>query len=294
MNHYSLPGRCRLRRSAWLVACCVAMLCMDGCRKQETTEPPLVCYVGGTMRPAMEKLAKTYTERTGRRIEIDYAGSGELLVRIQNEKRGDLYVCHDPFLDILMQKKLGRKGWTVAVLTPVIVVQKGNDKNIRHLRDLVRKDVRVILTDYKYSTIGNMLPKIFEKAQVDFEQVKEHVQKTVKSGGQAANDVMIGRFDAAIVWNAVAHLRRDGLDIVPIEQRYLPQPGVEADAVTSATGKVWDVGRIRVTIATLRCSKMPDEAEAFASFVAGPEGAAVFRSMGFTAAPAEPATAVTP
>ena len=294
MNHHLSRCCCGLLRSAQLAVCAVVLLCVCGCRKQQASESPLVCYVGGTMRPAMEKLAKTYTERTGRRIEIDYAGSGELLARIQNEKRGDLYVCHDPFLDILMQKKLGRKGRTVAVLTPVIVVQKGNPKNIRRLSDLVRPDVRVILTDYKYSTLGNMLAKIFEKAQMDFERVKQHVRKTVKSGGQAANDVKIGGFDAAIVWNAVAHLRRDGLDIVPISPEHLPQPGAEADAITSATGKTWDVSRILVTIATLRCSKMPDEAEAFASFVAGSEGAAVFRSMGFTPAPAEPATAPTP
>ncbi len=40
----------------------------------------LLCYVGGTMRPAMEEIAKKYKEKTGKEVVIDYAGSGELLI----------------------------------------------------------------------------------------------------------------------------------------------------------------------------------------------------------------------
>ncbi|MEA2012870.1 MAG: substrate-binding domain-containing protein, partial [Verrucomicrobiota bacterium] len=99
-------------------------------------EKPLICHIGGTMRPVVAKLAKLYEKKTGQRIEINAAGSGELLAYIENQQHGDLYVCHDPFLDILMKKfHMGVDGWLMAELTPVIVVQKGNPKNIKGIMD---------------------------------------------------------------------------------------------------------------------------------------------------------------
>ncbi|MFW6062121.1 MAG: substrate-binding domain-containing protein, partial [Planctomycetota bacterium] len=241
-------------------------------------------YVGGTMRPAMEELARRYTKKTGRAVEIDYAGSGELLARIEEQQTGDLYVCHDPFLDILMDRELGRDGWTVAALTPVIVVPDGNPKGIQGLRDLRQPGLSLVLTDYRYSTLGHMLPTIFRRAEMDFEALKtENVRKTIKSGGQAANDVAIERHDAALVWNAVAHLREDRLDAVEIPPAHLPRP--EVDAISSASGKKWDMSTVRVTIATLGCSDQPAKAKDFAEFVAGADGAEVFEEYGFTIVP---------
>ena len=57
---------------------------------------PLICHVGGTMRPVITELAKIYEEKTGQPVEINSAGSGELLAHIELHKRGDVYVSHDP------------------------------------------------------------------------------------------------------------------------------------------------------------------------------------------------------
>ena len=80
----------------------------------------------------------------------------------------------DPFIDILMQKwKLGVDGWLLAELTPVIVVQKGNPKKVHDIKDLTREDVRLILTDYKLSSLGRMMSTIFGKADIDFEDLNK-------------------------------------------------------------------------------------------------------------------------
>ena len=254
-----------------------------GCRQAVETPaaPPLLIHVGGTMRPVFQELAKRYVAAGGDPVEINAAGSGELLARIENAKEGDLYVCHDPFLDSLMIRGLGVDGWTVAQVTPTILVAKGNPKGVRSLAYLARPDVSVVLTDPDYSTLGHMLPAMFQRAGVDLAALQARPTfRTFREGGQAANVVKAGEADATIVWNAVAHLRRDELDAVAIPADHLPRPDV--DAITSATNRRYDIGRIRVTIATLNCSRRPDAARAFAEFAASPEASSVFAQFGFT------------
>lgn len=250
-----------------------------------SADRPLICHIGGTMRPVITELAKKYEEQTGQPVEINSAGSGELLAHIELHKRGDVYVSHDPFLDILMQKfRLGVDGWLLAELTPVIAVKKGNPKNIQSLKDLTRGDVELILTDYKGSSLGRMLGTIFSKAGIDFDKLNETKKiHTNRSGGYAANFVMTGNADATMVWDAVAHLRSDKLDIIRIDS-HLPIPYV--DAVTSATGITYKLTPMRVTAATLTCSKMQAASKKFLEYLASKEATKTFKEFGFTTYPA--------
>lgn len=277
-------------RTTVMTRCGVAVVCAmcalpAACRKHDTHQPePLLCHVGGTMRPVMRKLAAMYEQQTGQKVMINSAGSGELLAHIESHKQGDVYVCHDPFLDALMMRGLGAEGWSVAELTPVIVVQKPNPKGIHGLADLTRPDVELFLTDYRKSSLGRMLKTIFGKAGIDFDRLSRQKRiGTHRKGSHAANMVRMRNADAAICWNAVAHLQQDALDVVPIPQEHLPTPHV--DTVTSATGKAYDLMPMRVTVATLNCSGQPGAASRFAKFVASERGVQVFRSFGFSVAP---------
>jgi len=231
------------------------------------------------MRPVFEKLAEIYEAETGQAIEINSAGSGELLANITLQAEGDLYISHDPFLDIIMSKELAVDGWTIGEIYPVIIVQKGNPKNIRSLNDLARSDVQLALTDYKLSTLGRMLPTIFGNAKIDLAALTE--QKNIiihRSGSYVANLVVMQNADAALVWEAVAALRRDTLDAIPIT-KHLPVPYV--DAITSATGKSYKLTPVRVTICSLKCSDQPTEAGKFMQFVTSTQARDVLESYGF-------------
>ena len=261
----------------FFVAMVCAMFCavLAGCG-----DDALLVHVGGTMRPVMQHLAKLYEQETGQKIEINNAGSGELLATIEGQKEGDLYVCHDPFLDILMQKKLGVDGWTVAELTPVIAVWKGNPKAITGVADLAKPDVDLFLTDYQRSTLGRMLGTIFGKAGVDLAKLNREKQiNTHKSGGHAANMVVTKNADATIVWRAVWHLRRGDLDKVEIPAHV---PIDYVDTITSATKKVWPLMPVRVTVATLKCADKPKAAAKFADFLVSERAQKIFEDWGFT------------
>jgi molybdate transport system substrate-binding protein len=252
---------------------------LAGCGGGGSGEPaPLYCYVGGTMRPAMEELARIYQEETGRRVELDYGDSGAAIIKAETTGRGDLTVVHDPFHGAFEHKGLSADAWVVATLQPVIAVAKGNPKSITGLKDLARPGLRLILTDAMYSTAGHVNTVMFRRAGIEAEVAKNVVAGT-RMGGEAANAVVLGTADATIVWNAVAFLRRDKLDAIPIEAAYRPDPGV--DATTSATFGPINLAQIRVTIDVLKSSKQADAARAFAQFAASPRAAEVWRKLGF-------------
>ena len=261
----------------WL--CAAACALVIGCGKPQAAAPgPLYCYVGGTMRPVMEALASRYEQQIGQKIELDYGDSGSNIIKVETTSRGDLYVAHDPFHGSLVRKALTREGWCVATLTPVIVVPKGNPGNIEGLKDLARPGLRVILTDREYSTLGHVCGVMLKKAGIE-DEIEKRVVTRPRMGGEAANAIIVGHADAAIVWNAVAYLRREKLDTIPIEPAYRPVPNV--DAVTTATFGLIDMGTVRVTIDVLKCSKQPEAARAFAEFVASSAEQKAWQDLGF-------------
>ncbi|MEW6041353.1 MAG: extracellular solute-binding protein, partial [Elusimicrobiota bacterium] len=234
-----------------------------------------------TMRPVMEELAKTYEQKTRQKILLDHAESGQQLIKIEQTEKGDLYVAHDPFLAGLTNKGLCEQAWVTAYLHPVIVVSKGNPKNIHGLRDLGKTGIRVILPHQIYSTIGHAVPRMTEKAGIK-QAIEKNIISRTRGGGEAANAVIIGTADAAIVWDAVAYLRRDNLDLIPIEQEYQLKSGI--DAVTTSTYGYIDMGLIRVTIATLKHSKNLKAATSFAEFVQSKENKEIWKKFGYTPA----------
>jgi len=232
------------------------------------------------MRPPMEELARLYHRRTGRRVEFDFGDSGELFAKIDITKKGDVFVCHDPFLVLVKKRGLCDRAWTVASLKPVIVVRKGNPKGIKGLRDLFKPGVKVGLPHPKYSTCGNILKFVILKKAGLEEEARRRTATYSRHHAELANSVMMGALDAAIVWDAVARPRRKALDIIEIEPEYAAKPGV--DTVTTATYGPVDMGYIRVTVITLTCSKQIELARDFAKFCASPEGRRIFRKHGFS------------
>jgi molybdate transport system substrate-binding protein len=258
----------------------LAFLC-SGCGGNDT----VLCYVGGAMLPVMEHLVEAYEERTGQPIKLDYADAGGLLIRIKQTKKGDLYVCYDPFAAALRRDDLAHRIWTVAGLTPMIAVPKGNPKKITGLASLAQPGIRLALTHATYSTLGHLNPIMFGKTGLA-EKITSNQVKETRTGDGAAKEVVAGNVDAAIVWNAVIAARSDRLDAVDIEPQFR---AASVDAITSATFGGVDISRVKVSIATLKCSGNVAAATEFAEFVASGQGRRAFASFGFSPAP-EPET----
>lgn len=244
---------------------------------------PLLVHVGGTMRPAMEEICKLYEQESGRKVEVNYGDSGELMIKLQQMGKGDVIVVHDPFPAKLAKDGLVEASFTVAVVTPVIAVKKGNPKKIAGLKDLARDDVKVGLTDAKYSTTGHIVDVMFKKAGIAEAMAKKEIPRT-RGGGESANAVKIGTVDATIVWNAVVFARKDALDAIDIEPTFRPDP--TADATSSATYGKQDMSCAKVVLMTLKKAGDIEGARKLAELATSERGKAIWVKQGFTPAPA--------
>jgi ABC-type molybdate transport system substrate-binding protein len=103
--------------------------------------------------------------------------------------------------------------------------------------------------------------------------ILKNVRVETKGHQQRCNDVDMGTLDAAIVWNAVAELYKDKLEIIPIPKTYV-------DAITSATYGEIDLAYTKVTVGMISPHEKRPATQRFYQFLAT-EGEAIFADMGF-------------
>jgi len=234
---------------------------------------------GGSMRPPVNELARLFERETGRTVQTSFAGSGELLIQMQESRRGDIYVCHDPYARITERKKMARRWHTVGYLHPTIAVAKSNPKNVRGLKDLLRPDLRVGVPHRRFSSCGQIIWATFKQHGM-YEQMDARKPYENRSSGDLANQMKLGTLDVVVMWDALARRLPDVLELVPIEKEY------QIDGVTSATtGQTYPVKNVKVTVVELTFSKEPLLAAQFARFATTKTAQAVWIRHGFAVEP---------
>ena len=164
------------------------------------------------------------------------------------------------YVDMAAERGFVAERKPVVYFLPVIIVQEGNPKAITGLSDLARPGLKVAIGDPEALAVGPVTQRILNRAGIN-EAVSRNV--TMKAGciPELANAVSMRTADAAIVWDAVAAQHQKHVDSIAIEADY--------NEVA------------QVVLATLTCSKKPEEAKRFLDFVASAEAAAIFRAKGF-------------
>lgn len=273
----------------WL---CVTVLVAVGCASSHSTPSPkpatqpvtLLCYAGINMRVPVEKIAAQFEAQTGIHVKVEVNDPRPLIDKIEVAPTADAFVCHDPFLPILIDHGIApRTAYTAATLTPMIVVRKGNPLGIHSIQDMARPGVRVGLTQRSVMT-GNIARLMSEKANVEV-AFAANVKGEYAAGRELAEALIADKVDAGVIWNIVIFNNRDKLEAVDIPANIRPQRGVDAEMYSPELGDV-ELDYVRITVAALASSRHPDEADAFARFVASPAGARVFAAHGYS--PADP------
>lgn len=235
-----------------LVVLCTLCLGCDG--PTETTA--LLWYCGAGIRPPAAELAATFSKRHGVTIDCDFAGSEMLLSRIKLSGTGDLYMPGDVhYVQQAEQAGLVSKTQTACYFVPIILIQKGNPKNILALSDLIRPGIKVGLGDPKACAIGRKCAKIFAKNGISEEQLDQNVTFRSLTVNELGDKVKLGSLDAVIVWDAVAAYFADSTQVVPIPR--------EQNVIST------------VAVAVLKSSPHPELAAEFLDFVASDEGKAI-------------------
>ena len=213
---------------------------------------------GGSMRAALEDIIARYQTKSEDVVEGSFGGSGELCAQIQSSGRGDVYVCHDPFMEWAEKQGL-IDAWTqVGQLNVVTIVPKGNPKNIQTLEDLAQPGLRVGIGDQQHSTSGVTVNHILKSLPYG-EDIRKNIRSETKGHQARCQDVVDGHLDAGIAWSAVAKLFEDKLDVIPIPKEYI-------DTFSSATYGVSDLRNIKVTMGLTKTGGSNEKARAFYEF----------------------------
>ncbi|MCZ6792929.1 MAG: substrate-binding domain-containing protein [Planctomycetota bacterium] len=175
--------------------------------------PELVLYSGGLNRVAIEKTLREFEEREGVEVLTTYNGCGILVASMKGGARPDAYFACDlsfipPVQDLFLDPL------DVSETDMVILVQKGNPKNIRSLEDLARPDLRVGVAHPEASALGKLTLHLLKEANLH-DRVKTRVQSG--TADYLVNQFQTKSLDAVVVYAANVSQIREKCDVVRID-----------------------------------------------------------------------------
>ncbi|MHB8994809.1 MAG: molybdate ABC transporter substrate-binding protein [Armatimonadota bacterium] len=226
-------------------------------------QPSLVIFAGAASKPALDKLARSYTQKYGTKVEITYGGSGSVLTQFSQEHYGDVYVPgSDDFMDKAVAKgAVAYKTRTVLVyLVPVLSVAKGNPKKITGLRDLARRDVRVVVAEPKSVCLGAIAQEVLTKTSL-WNTVKPRIATYATSCEDVLNHLLLGEADVVLGWDSFARQHPKQVQTVALPAGLTKARNVPAAMIT------W--------------SRQPDKARSFIRFLAAPANRPVWQAAGY-------------
>lgn len=228
----------------------------------EATDRPLVVYAAPAVRVPLEATARQFEAETGRRVELRYGPSEDVLTKVGMVNPADpadvFLPADESYVRLAHGRGLVAEQFPLATMRAVVLLAPGNPKGIAAWSGLLRDGVKVavpnpgaavgkVVRDHLAAT-GNWLA--LRPRAIDTGTVTE-----------AANAAKLGSVDAAIVWDAVA-------------AGYSGQTALVLPELAGATA--------RVEVAVLKQSADPDAAREFVHYLtAADRGLRHFRAAGF-------------
>jgi molybdate transport system substrate-binding protein len=229
-----------------------------------TNNISLLMYCGITMVRPMNILAKRFEKKHGINIKISQGGSRDLYDSLKASRIGDLYL---PGAPSYREKNLGDGLLGDFVFLghnrASFVVPKGNPKGITSdLKQLIRKDLRVVICDAKTGSIGRETKKILDNAGI-YKEVLANASFLTTDSRNLNRAIKDNKADIVINWKATSRflVNRDFLESIEIDEKYANSKKLLLNALTF--------------------SKHPKETKMFMDFASSPEGLAVFKEYGF-------------
>ncbi|WP_417383837.1 molybdate ABC transporter substrate-binding protein [Gimesia sp.] len=182
--------------------------------------PTILLFSGGVNRLAIQDTLKEFEQREGVTINTVFNGCGILVGQINSGQRPDAYFACDTSYMVQVQPQF-QTPLTVAETDMVIIVEKGNPKNIKTIYDLANDDLRIGLSHHEQSALGALTKKLLSSLELNGKNLYDQVQPNVKTNTPTAdllvNQLRTGSLDAAIVYRANLPYVKDKVDIVEIK-----------------------------------------------------------------------------
>ena len=166
--------------------------------------PEVLLFSGSMLRPAIEDSIDRFEEREGVTITSIYNGCGILVSQMNAGKTPDAYFsCDVEFMEMVEERF--SKSTLVTANEMVILVEKGNPKQINSLEDLLKDGVHVGLSHPEKSALGALTKKLLEAVGM-YQKLKDsgNLMDGAATGDFLVNQVRAASLDAVIVYRSNA------------------------------------------------------------------------------------------
>ncbi len=193
---------------------------VDGDRWSDV--PQMTFYCGSVNRRAVESVVAEFEQREGVRINTVYNGCGILtgqmrtiLDKDQGKGFPDTYLACDVYY-LETVKELFQDAVQISDTEVVIVVAKGNPKNIQSLEDLAKPGMRVSVGQPKQCTIGVLTKQLLESEGL-LDQVMENVVTQTQTSALLVPTVTTNSVDATLAYATDTLAESDKIDVIRID-----------------------------------------------------------------------------
>lgn len=177
--------------------------------------PEVVLFSGGVNRMAIDDTINRFEKREGVRVKRIYNGCGILVSQMKGGARPDAYfACDVSFIHQVSDMFLDRLD--VSETDMVILVQKGNPKEIQSLQDLTKPGLKLGVANAEQSALGALTKRLLEEANI-YDAVMKNVGPQTPTADMLVNQIRTGSLDAVVVYEANTSQVREHLDIVRID-----------------------------------------------------------------------------
>ena len=216
-------------------------------------------YAGAGLKIPTDAIIARFETQTGAKVNIEYAGMGQLLTRYTTTRVGDVFLSGSQFyVEELKKENLVNASRELVFHTPVMVVRKDKAQGINTLEDLAKSGLRIAMGDPEAIALGKGGQRLMEASGYG-DQLKAKVVVMGSTIKQVLLYVTNGDVDAAIIGRSDA--------VTDPNLVILPTPKGTPQEIS--------------VIAGLTTSKEPELVRQLVDFFASPESIQTFVEHGF-------------
>jgi len=178
-------------------------------------KPELVLYSGAMNRVAVEETINQFEHREGVQVTRVFNGCGILVAQMKAGGRPDAYLTCDKSFVPPVQELFPEPPLEMSDSEIILLVPKGNPKNLHTLADLAAPGLRIGLANAEQSTLGALTQRLLEQDGILGTVMKNVVTQT-PTADLLVNQMRTGALDATVVYISNTTKVREQLDVVKI------------------------------------------------------------------------------
>lgn len=161
--------------------------------------PEVTLFSGSMLRPAIQERIREFEKREGCRVNTVFEGCGTLIGMMKaGSKPAGYFSCDVKFLDMVDDRFF--PGTVMTGNEIILLVAKGNPKDLSSLADLSRAGVKLGVCDEEKSALGQLTHEMLTRRKVEFENIAVKVAK----GDDLVSAMQARSLDAALVYRSNA------------------------------------------------------------------------------------------